>query len=340
MDPQAVDTDAPRAMFRMIAGAWISQAVGTIAELGIADHLDGRTRGVAELAAATGCDPGALYRLLRAAASVGVVREEPGTRAFSLTPLGGTLRSGVPGSMRAMAVAQTAPGHWLPWGRLRDAVRTGERQTRAALGAEIWDYYRDNAEEGAAFSGAMAELAMLVAMEVTLVCDTSGHRRVVDVGGATGTLLATLLHADRRLTGAILELPHVAESARKALAAAGLAGRAEVIEGDFFESVPPGDLYILKQILHDWNDEQCVKILDRCARAMEPGGKVLVIEMIVPDDGRPADAHLVDLNMLVMLPGRERTATEYAALFEAAGLRLDRQIDTRSPFQILEASAA
>lgn len=340
MDHPIRDDDAPRAMFWLIAGMWISQAIGTIAELRIADHLDGRARGVDELATATGSNPGALYRLLRAAASVRVLAEEPGTRRFSLTPLGGTLKSGVPGSMRAMAVAQTAPGHWLPWGRLRDAVRTGERQTHTTLGGEIWDYYRDHAEEGAAFSGAMGDLALLVAHEVVRACDTSQHRRVVDVGGATGMLLGALLHADPQLTGVVLELPHVAESARRALAAVGLAARSEVIEGDFFQAVPAGDLYLLKQILHDWSDEQCVRILERCARAMTPGGKVVVIEMIVPDDGRPSAAQLVDLNMLVMLPGRERTAAEYGALFEGAGLRLDRRIDIRGPFQILEASAA
>jgi len=333
-----MDADAPRAMFLLISGLWISQAIGTIAELRIADHLDGQTRGVDELSAATGSDPGALYRLLRAAATVGVVQEEPRTRRFSLTPLGRTLRSDVPGSMRAMAVVQTAPGHWLPWGRLRDAVRTGERQTRATLGGEIWDYYRDNAEESAVFSGAMHDMAMLVTQEVAQACDTSKHRRVVDVGGATGTLLAALLQADPRLTGVVLDLPHVTESARTALAAAGLAARSEVIAGDFFDEVPAGDLYLLKQVLHDWNDEQCVRILDRCARAMESAGKIMVIEMIVPDDGRPSAAQLVDLNMLVMLPGRERTAAEYAALFERAGLRLDRRIDTRGPFQILEVS--
>jgi hypothetical protein len=138
----------------------------------------------------------------------------------------------------------------------------------------------------------------------------------------------------------VLDLPHVVDGARQALAIAGLSARTDVIAGDFFEFVPAGDLYILKQVLHDWNDEQCVAILAGCARAMHAGGRVLVVEMIVPEDGRPSAAQLVDLNMLVMLPGRERTAAEYAALFEAAGLRLDRRIDTPGPFQILEASAA
>jgi hypothetical protein len=333
------ETLASQAMLGLISGLWVSQAVGTIAELGIPDHLAEGPRTADDLAIGTSSDADALYRLLRAAATIGVVREEPGTKRFSLTPLGEVLRSGVPGSMRAMAVAQTAPGHWLPWGRLRDAVRTGQRQAPAALGAEIWDYYRDNVEEGAAFAGAMHELALLVAGELTGACDTSRHCRVVDVGGSTGTLMASLLEADPRLTGVVFDLPHVAEVARNTLAKAGLVDRCEVVSGDFFAGVPPGDLYVLKQVLHDWDDERCVTILGHCRQAMMSDGKVIVIEMIVPDDGQPSPAQLLDLNMLVMLPGRERTVAEYALLFEGAGLRLDRRIGTRTPFQILEARA-
>jgi O-methyltransferase domain len=165
-----------------------------------------------------------------------------------------------------MAIAQSAPGHWLPWARFRDAILSGTRQTPAALGAEIFEYYGTHPEEAAAFSGAMEGLSAMVASEVAENVDTHGVVRVVDVGGANGTLLSALLSANGALSGTLLDLPHVVAGATAALTAAGLAGRCEVVAGDFFESVPEGDLYLLKQILHDWDDAQCRTILASCAR--------------------------------------------------------------------------
>jgi SAM-dependent methyltransferase len=325
-------------MFHMITGLWVSQAVGTAAALAVPDHLSAGARSAADVARDTGCDAGAMFRLLRALASVGVLRQD-GER-FALTPLGETLRSNVPGSMRDMAIAQTAPGHWRPWGELREAVRTGQRRTLSALGAEIWDHYARTPAEGAAFSGAMHNLSALVAGEVARLVDTSAAHRAVDVGGAHGTLIAALLRANTALHGVLVDLPQVAAGARAALDATGIGARCEVIGGDFFQGVPDGDLYVLKQVLHDWNDEQAAAILGHCARGLRAGGRILIVEMVIPDDGRPSPAQLMDLNMLVMLPGRERTGHEYAALLSAAGLRMERIIETHSPFQIVEARAA
>jgi len=190
----------PELMFKMVTGYWVSQAIGVAADLALADRVAEKPATADELAKSTGVDPRALLRLMRALTTVGVFRREEDGR-FSLTPLGGTLRSNVPGSMRDMAIAQTAPGHWLPWGKLGEAVRTGARQTPAALGAEIWEHYAKNAKEGTAFSGAMNNLAALVAGEAVRVVDTSKARVAVDVGGATGTLLAALLRANTALSG-------------------------------------------------------------------------------------------------------------------------------------------
>ena len=328
----------PLQMFQMITGYWVTQIVGAIAEFEIADLLAGGPKSAAELAAESSTDPDGLYRLLRAGATLGVfATDERG--AFLLTPLGQTLRSNVPGSMRDMARAQSAPAHWLPWGQLRQSVLTGASQSKAALGMEIWEHYQKNPPEGAAFSGAMHNLAMQAAAELVQVVDTSAARVVVDVGGATGTLASALLDKNPALTGIVLDLPQVAPTARQALVDRGLAGRCEFVGGDFFRQVPAGDLFVLKQVLHDWNDAECTTLLRNVAAALRPGGRVFIVEMVIPDDGAPSPAQLMDINMMVLLSGRERTAAEYGALLSAAGLRLRKVHQTHSPFQILEASA-
>src|SRR5262249_29398571 len=161
-------------------------------------------------------------------------------------------------------------------------VRTGERQAPNALGREIFDYYAQNPQEAAAFAGAMQNLSALVALEVASVVDLSAARRVVDVGGAEGALVAELVRADPSLDGVVFVLPHVVASARASLQARGLGDRVETVAGDFFQSVPPADVYLLKQVLHDWNAEQCRTILRHCARGLDPGGRVLIVEMVIP----------------------------------------------------------
>jgi len=329
----------PQQMMELITGYWRSQAVGVAARLAIADRLGDGPKTVATLAAETATNEAALFRLLRGLASFGVF-EETVPRTFGLTPLAETLRSNVPGSMRDFAMAETAPGHWLPWGNLDEAVRTGERATPAALGCEIFEWYGTHPVEGAAFSGAMGNLSALAAQEVGRVLPLPEKATVVDVGGAHGTLLAGVLNANPAARGVLTDLPHVIADAPRALAAMGIAGRAEAVAGDFFQAVPEGDVYLLKQVLHDWSDEQCVTILRNCARAMKPGGKVAVVEMVVPEDGTPSLAQIMDLNMLVMLPGRERTEAEFNALFQAAGLSAARVTPTHSPFSLVEAARA
>jgi hypothetical protein len=324
-------------MLRMITGYWVSQIVGTLADLEIPDHLAHGPLTCDELAKETGCDPEATYRLLRASANIDVVSIMTDGR-FGLTPLGERLRSKVPGSMRESAIALTAPGHWLPWGRLAEAVRHGVRQTPATLGRELFEFYAENPDEGSAFTGAMSNVSAAVAEDVAEVLDTSTAEHVVDVGGASGTIIAAVLKRNPALHGTILELAHVAPRARLALAELGLSSRCNVVEGDFFKSVPQADIHILKQIIHDWDDEQSVRILANCVRALRSAGRVILVERVIPDDGRPSFAPLADLNMLVLLPGRERTAKQYGKLLGAAGLRLDRVIDMASAMQVIEAS--
>jgi SAM-dependent methyltransferase len=339
MEPEAEhEVSPPAAMMNLITGYWVSQAVGVIARLGVADQLGAHPRGSDELARAVGADRQALYRVLRLLASLGVFAE-PTPGCFALTPLGETLRSDPPGSVRNFAITETAPGHWLPWGRLHDSVRTGQPMARQALGMELFDWYAQNAEEAAYFNAAMGNLSTLVATELVRVYDFSSVQTVADVGGAHGVLLMAILSANPAVRGILFDLPHVIATAGEAIAAAGFRDRCQLVSGDFFEAVPEGaDLHLLKQVVHDWNDEQATRLLQNCHRALAPAGKLLLVEMVIPSDNRPSPAQAMDLNMLVILGGQERTREQFERLFQATGFRLDRIIPTHSPFNVIEAT--
>jgi SAM-dependent methyltransferase len=332
------DVPPPAAMMGLITGYWVSQAVGVVALLGVADHLGEGPRSSDELAQAVGADPQALYRVLRLLASIGVFTEvAPGS--FGLTPLGETLCSEAPGSVRNFAITETAPGHWLPWGRLHESVQSGRPMAREALGMELFDWYAQNPEEAGYFNAAMGNLSALTASELVRVYDVSAVRTVADIGGAHGVLLAAILRANPTARGILCDLPHVIATAEEVIAAEGLSERCELVSCDFFEAVPEGaELHLLKQIVHDWDDERATRLLRNCHRALAPGGTLLLIEMVIPPDNRPTPAQAMDLNMLVMLGGRERTEEEYRRLFQEASFRLERVIPTHSPFSVIEAT--
>jgi SAM-dependent methyltransferase len=324
-------------MSAMIRGYWISQVVGTLAKLAIPDQLAAGPRSGDDLARRIGCDPEATARLLRAASALGLVSKTQENR-FALTDLG-ELLADIPGSLRDSAIALTAPGHWLPWGRLSDAVRSGERQAPRVLCSELFHYYAEHPAEGRAFTGAMSASSSLIANEIARALDIPFARVVVDVGGASGIIITALLSKYPDLEGILLERPDVVPRARAAIAGSGLSQRCSVVAGDFFHEVPGADVYILKYIIHDWDDEQSTKILENCARRLRKGGRVVLIERIFEEGETFRDTALMDLNMLVLLPGRERSESQYGELLNRAGLRLDRIVRTSSPFNIIEASA-
>ena len=334
----ASDVPPPAAMMGLITGYWVSQAVGVVAQLGVADHLTAGPRSGDELARAVGADPPALSRVLRLLASIGVFADVA-SDSYGLTPLGETLCTDAPGSVRNFAITETAPGHWLPWGRLLESVRTGQPMARAALGMELFEWYAQDPEEAGFFNAAMGDLSALATSELVRVFDVSAVRVVADVGGAHGVLLAAVLRANPDARGILFDLPHVIETAEEALAAEGLSARCELVSGDFFAAVPAGaDLHLLKQIVHDWDDERATQLLTTCHRALEPGGTLLLVELVIPPDNAPSMAQACDLNMLVLLGGRERTEEEFRRLLEAAGFRLERIIPTHSPFSVIEAT--
>jgi hypothetical protein len=334
---EATDKDFER-MTQMLTGFFVTQIAGALATYSIADHLANGPATAEQISTIEGIDPIAAFRLLRACASLGLVTSNGKT--FSATPLLGTLRANVPGSLHSLAIAWSAPGHWLPWGRFLDSVRTGESRTVSALGANIWDYYAQKPEEGATFTHAMHGFTSGIAQEVAQVVDTSTAKVAVDIGGASGTLVHSLLMANSQLHGIVLDLPDVVPSATAAAAAIGLAERSRALAGDFFTHVPQGDIYLLKHILCDWDDAEAVRILQGCRDAIRPGGRVVVIENLLGEIGEPGIAPLIDLNMMVLLTGRERTLAEYCGLLKDAGLRFSKSTPIRSQMAIIEAVAA
>ena len=328
----------PAQMLQLIMGYWISQAVGTAARLGVSDQLVDSPRKSSEIAHAVGADPQALFRLMRMLASIGVfTMDQQG--GFGLTPLGDTLRSSVPGSLRSFAIAETAPGHWQPWGKMHEAIKTGKPMCKSALGMELWDWYSKNPEEGEYFTAAMGDFSAAVSDEVVRIYDFAKCETVADVGGAHGILLAAILKANPKMRGILFDLPHVTATAGESLKIRKIGQRCEVVTGNFFESVPPGaDIHVLKNIIHDWSDTECITILTNCHQALKPNGKLLLVEIVIPPDNAPSMAQAMDLNMLVLLTGKERTELEYQDLLTAGGFKLDRVMPTQTPFSVIEAS--
>ena len=329
------------AILDLITGFWAAQAVAAVARLGVADELAKGPRTAHELAPILGAHPGALYRLLRAMTSIGVLAKDAAGR-FSLTPVGDCLRSGIPGSMRASIASELDTAHWQSWGRLDDSIRTGQPAFQKLFGMSAWEYYRTrNPEEGRLFSENMTAMSGAEMQAILAAYSFAGARLIVDVGGAHGAFLAAVLGKVPQAHGVLFDRREVVELAVAALKEAGVADRVERVSGDFFESVPAGgDLYLLKHILHDWTDDECVTILRSIRKAMAPAARVVVAELpILEGDPSPFTA-LVDVNMLVMVTGKERTPEEYAELFLRADLKMTSVTSTESPIALLEARAA
>ncbi|HEX6449704.1 MAG TPA: methyltransferase [Trebonia sp.] len=309
-------------MMSMVTGFWVTQITRAAAVFNLADHIGAGRSTAPEIARAESADPDATRRLLRACASIGLVTTRDGDH-YAGTSLLETLRGDSPGSLRGFAVSQAASGHWLSWGRFPEAVRSGIPQTHNAYGSTIFEYFAQpqNGDEARAFTESMWNLSKLNGEAVARVLDTKEVKFALDLGGASGDLLHSVMLANPNLEGAVLDRPHVLPDAVAAASEKGLRDRFSVVEGDFFKEVPPAGLYLLRYILHDWSDEQCVQILGNCRASLAEGGRVAVVDHLIGKIGEPGIAPLMDMNMLVMAPGREREIDEFDALFAAAGLR-------------------
>jgi hypothetical protein len=328
-------------LLEMTAGFQVSRAISAAAELGLADLLAGGARTVEELAGATGTRPQLLYRLLRALASCGIFAETDGGR-FAMTPLAEPLRSDAPGgSVRDYAVFVGQPFVQRPWEELVWSLRTGQPGFDRVYGMSMFEHHSGNAEAGELFNNAMASHTSRETAAIVAAYDFDGLGTVVDVAGGHGGLIAAILAASPGTEGVLFDQPYVIAGARAAVQEQGVAGRCQLAGGDMFASVPPGgDAYILKRVLHDWEDDRAAVILRNCGRAMNDGGRVLVIDMVIPPGNDPHLGKFYDLTMLVNLGGRERTEPEFAELLAAAGLRLTRVVPTQSPLSIVEGTRA
>lgn len=328
------------ALFELGQGAWVTQALYVAAKLRIADELAKGAAGAEDIAVAVGSHPDATFRLMRALASKGVFRLT-GDGLFELAPMGRALCWDADGSMAPMIAMVGSPPHWEPWGHLFDAVTTGETAAETVRGQPMFDYLQTEPEYAQIFNDAMTGVSALAIRAAVPVYDFSDRRRIVDIGGGHGALLAAVLNSAPDASGVLYDLPSVIAGAAAVLDSAGVSGRCTATGGSFFESVPDGgDAYLLKAIIHDWADEQALTILRNVRAAIAPGGRLLLFEMVLPDGTPPHPGLLLDLEMLVHAGGRERTAAEYSDVLARAGFRQTRVIPTAGPMSIVEAVPA
>ena len=332
--PQAMPPSAQ--LLEMIFGFMISRSIAVAAHFGIADLLKDGPKTSDEIALTIGAHPRSLYRLLRALAGAGIFAEAADGR-FSLTPLGELLRSDAPESLRGFAATLADEVNFEVWADLPYSIQNGEPVVPHKFGMPWFEWLGQHPIKAKEFHDAMTSLSTGAVAAVLQAYDFSGINKLVDVGGGHGFLLASVLSKYPNMKGVLYDAPAVVAGAKELLTEHGVAERCETVGGDFLESVPAGgDAYILKHIIHDWSDEECLKILNHCRAGMPAGGKVLIVEMVIPERNVPAVSKFLDLQMLVFLTGCERTEKEYRALLDAAGFELTRIVPTPSTYSVIE----
>jgi precorrin-6B methylase 2 len=327
-------------MAQLIWGYRVSQVLRAVADLSIADHLDGGPLTAEEIAQREDAVADNMFRLMRAAAAIGLASVDDDGR-FYTTPLLETLRKNAPQSLHGLVMVSTGPAQWLSWQAIIEAVRTGGNAAQRALGSDVFTYFEENPQAGQEFLDGMRAMTSVWASYVSQLIDTRDVACAVDVGGADGSLLSQLQRANPDLHGVVLERPRVAVRIEEQVANSEFGDRTTVVAGDFFEALPAGDLYLLKMVLQDWDSSHCIEILQRCREAMNPGGRILIIEQVVQSDKNPGiAATLGDLTLLaVSQGGRQRTLSQFDTLLEAAGLRRIMVFSTESLHSVIEAVA-
>lgn len=344
-DVTEMDAEQLKARLRLmelVSGGWVSKTIAIAAELNIADLVADGPQSPAALAAATKTHEPTLRRLLRGLAAIGLLVDGEDGR-FAETPLLHWLRSDTPGSVRPVAIMLHGEPHNRGWDDLLNSVKTGETAVDRVYGMGIFDFYAKNSAEDAVFNDAMTQLSTGVTQAVVGAFDYSRFATIVDVGGGHGALLAAILAGAPKSRGILFDQPEVTKGAAETFRRAGLDNRIEIVSGSFFDSVPAGaDAYVMKHIIHDWNDDKSVTILSRCREAMDPDGRVLLVERLLPEritDPAAIPGTMMDLNMLAVTGGRERTESEFRSLFERSGLSWVGSTPTPSPFHVIEAAA-
>ena len=331
-----IESSSAADLRRLIIGYRVSQALHVAAVLDIADHLAEGPKRVEDLAHATGAHAPALYRVLRLLASAGVFAEER-ERRFRLTALAEPLRADARASLKSRAAFDGDAGNWRAWGNLLHSVRCGETALDQTFGVGVFEYMQQNPEVAARFNDMMVRQTQGWAQDIIAAYDFGDTRTLVDVGGGQGAMLAAILSAHPHIKGVLLDLPHVVEGAGRLLETAGVAARCEVLGGSFFDSVPEGgDAYVVKHVLHDWDDARCHQILAACRRAMTTDARLLVVEVLLAPGNAPDYGKALDVNMLVLTGGQERSEAEYRELLEANGFTLARVVRTPGELSVIE----
>jgi hypothetical protein len=325
-------------IFHIIGGYWLSRAVYLAARLKIADAVSHQPASLCEIARATGTRPENLRRLMRALAAHGFFQDS-GNETFCQTPLSETLCSDRPGSMRAFAEAELGHDHYDSWRNAESCLREGGTAFQRLYGMPIWRYYAEHPETNALFGEAMSNLTAIANAGVLSGYQFAPFRRAVDVGGGHGSFLCAILDHHPDASAVLFDLPNVVADAAKAGFVTSHQARLELAGGDFFEAVPAGgDLYLLKFVLHDWDDERSGEILNNIRRVIDPSGRLVAVEIVLPPMNEPHIGPLIDLNMMVMTGGAERTEVEYRDLLAKSGFRMERVAATRTPFSVIEAA--
>ena len=341
MEQTATEAPPPSlVIMQLLFGKQLTYSLSGVARLGVADHMDDKAKPIDEIAAKAGAHAPSLYRVMRMLASLGVFKEGP-SRHFALTPVGELLKTSAPGSMRYMAMMFGEEFAARGYEHIAQCLRTGTDGVSEAYGKQIWEVLAERPEQCEIFQRAMTNSTAAAADAIVEAYDFSGIKRLADVGGGQGLLLASILRRYKTLQGVLFDRPEVV-SGVPASAFAGCDGRIAIEAGSFFERVPDGcDAYILKHIIHDWSDEHCRTILRLVRDKLPKDGRVLVCEMVVSDESGPTPAKMLDIEMLVMtVGGKERTPEEFGALFASSGLRLSRIVPTARPICVIEALPA
>lgn len=331
-------------MLGLISGLHVSRALYVAARLKLADLVHDGVDNCAQLAARTNTDAASLYRVVRVLASAGVFALDAQDR-LALTPLSETFLSDAPGSLGAWAISQIGDDPFRAWGGLMHSVRTGEVAFDHVFGCNCWQYRAEHPESAKDFDEGMVSFIGTHDAAVIKSYPFAELNTVVDIGGGEGKLITALLAANPHMKGVLFEQARVIEKARARVADAGLSARCELAAGNFFEAIPRGgDAYVLSRIIHDWHDERAITILRNCRAAMSPGARVLLVERVVPASMEPSPAMraiaVSDLHMMVMNGGQERSAAQYRALLEAAGLTFTRVVPASDVMSIVEAKLA
>jgi len=324
-------------LIQLATGYWVSRIVHAAAKLDLADHLGDGRKSAAELAELTHTDEPSLYRLMRTVASLGILSEDA-DHHFALTPLGEALKTGAPGYARSSILSLVGDCRWRSWGEFLHCIETGKTGVKKAFGMTGWEYLEQHPQEMTYFQETMIGFCGHEPAAVAAAYDFSGFQTVVDIGGGTGNMLATILDHYPATRGVLFDLPNVVREAPALIQTRGLTDRVTVEAGDFFTSVPTGgEAYLLSHVIHDWNDDQCLIILGHCRRAMDSSGRLLIIEKVVTEGDVPDLSKITDMEMLVMAGGQERTEREYGTLLGKAGFRLERVVPTKSASGVVEA---